>query len=140
MTIPFPDNGAAMSVLPDFDSAEFPPALKALRKRLGLSRTALAQKVQLSTAAIQRYEAEDASHIKPSREAYERLCAALTTLLAEAPPAAPAAAEASAAPPPPAEPVVAAVPLADVKLSEATLEQLIARAKMLGAKKVTVEF
>ncbi|KZE34488.1 helix-turn-helix protein [Crenobacter luteus] len=129
-----------MSVLPDFDSVEFPPALKALRKRLGLSRTALAQQVQLSTAAIQRYEAQDASHIKPSREAYERLCAALSALLAEAPPAAPAAAEASAAPPP--SPAAAPTPasLADVKLSEATLEQLIARAKLLGAKKVTVEF
>ncbi|WP_245944774.1 helix-turn-helix domain-containing protein [Crenobacter cavernae] len=112
-----------------------------MRKQLRLSRTALAQQVQLSTAAIQRYEAQDGSHIKPSREAYERLCAALSGLLAESPaepvraPAAPAPAPQAVAAPAPAP---AAVP--DVLLSEATLEQLIARAKMLGAKKVTVEF
>ncbi|RXZ43810.1 XRE family transcriptional regulator [Crenobacter cavernae] len=128
-----------MPVLPDFESAEFPPALKAMRKQLRLSRTALAQQVQLSTAAIQRYEAQDGSHIKPSREAYERLCAALSGLLAESP-AEPVRAPAAPAPAPQAvaAPAPAAVP--DVLLSEATLEQLIARAKMLGAKKVTVEF
>ncbi|WP_240674214.1 helix-turn-helix domain-containing protein [Crenobacter cavernae] len=110
-----------------------------MRKQLRLSRTALAQQVQLSTAAIQRYEAQDGSHIKPSREAYERLCAALSGLLAESP-AEPVRAPAAPAPAPQAvaAPAPAAVP--DVLLSEATLEQLIARAKMLGAKKVTVEF
>lgn len=133
---------SAMSVLPDFESAEFAPALKAIRKQLQLSRTALAAQVGLSTAAIQRYEAQDGSNIKPSREAYERLSKVLATLLADS-------ASATVSPPLPVTPpvaVVAAVPApaaplaAGILLADATLEQLIARAKAMGAKKVTVEF
>ena len=131
-----------MSVLPDFESAEFAPALKAIRKQLQLSRTALAAQVGLSTAAIQRYEAQDGSNIKPSREAYERLSKVLATLLADSAPAAvspppPAAPPVTGAPPPAAQP---AAPLTGILLADATLEQLIARAKAMGAKKVTVEF
>lgn len=135
-----PEN--AMSVLPDFESAEFAPALKAIRKQLQLSRTALAAQVGLSTAAIQRYEAQDGSNIKPSREAYDRLSKVLATLLADS-------ASAAVSPPPAVTPpvtVVAAVPApaaplpAGILLADATLEQLIARAKAMGAKKVTVEF
>ncbi|MDC7701358.1 helix-turn-helix domain-containing protein [Vogesella indigofera] len=132
-----------MSVLPDFESAEFAPALKAIRKQLQLSRTALAAQVGLSTAAIQRYEAQDGSNIKPSREAYERLSKVLAALLADN-------ASAATSPPPPVTPPVAvppattaqpAAPLAPgILLADATLEQLIARAKAMGAKKVTVEF
>ncbi|MFN4237635.1 MAG: helix-turn-helix domain-containing protein [Vogesella sp.] len=138
-----------MTVLPDFESAEFAPALKALRKQLQLSRTALAAQVGLSTAAIQRYEAQDSSNIKPSRDAYERLCKVLAELQQQA------GARAPASPPPrpvaanPATPV-AANPAAATRsepvlapgilLADATLEQLIARAKLLGAKKVTIEF
>ncbi|MCQ4145362.1 helix-turn-helix domain-containing protein [Vogesella sp. AC12] len=134
-----------MPVLPDFESAEFAPALKAIRKQLQLSRTALAAQVGLSTAAIQRYEAQDGSNIKPSREAYERLSKVLATLLADS-------ASAAVSPPPPVTPPVAvavaaataaepAAPLAaGILLADATLEQLIARAKAMGAKKVTVEF
>lgn len=131
-----------MSVLPDFESAEFAPALKAIRKQLQLSRTALAAQVGLSTAAIQRYEAQDGSNIKPSREAYERLSKVLATLLADS-------ATAAVSPPPPVAPSVAvaptptaqpAAPLTGILLADATLEQLIARAKAMGAKKVTVEF
>lgn len=136
---------SAMPVLPDFESAEFAPALKAIRKQLQLSRTALAAQVGLSTAAIQRYEAQDGSNIKPSREAYERLSKVLATLLADS-------ASAAVSPPPPVTPPVAvavaaataaepAAPLAaGILLADATLEQLIARAKAMGAKKVTVEF
>lgn len=135
---------SAMSVLPDFESAEFAPALKAIRKQLQLSRTALAAQVGLSTAAIQRYEAQDGSNIKPSREAYERLSKVLAALLADS-------ASATVSPPPPVTPpvavaVAAAVPVpaaplaAGILLADATLEQLIARAKAMGAKKVTVEF
>ena len=83
-----------MTVLPDFESAEFAPALKALRKQLQLSRTALAAQVGLSTAAIQRYEAQDSSNIKPSRDAYERLCKVLAELQQQA------GARAPASPPP----------------------------------------
>ncbi|MDC7713072.1 helix-turn-helix transcriptional regulator [Vogesella sp. LYT5W] len=131
-----------MSVLPDFESAEFAPALKAIRKQLQLSRTALAAQVGLSTAAIQRYEAQDGSNIKPSREAYERLSKVLATLLADS-------ATAAVSPPPPVAPPVTiapaptaqpAAPLTGILLADATLEQLIARAKAMGAKKVTVEF
>lgn len=138
-----------MTVLPDFESAEFAPALKALRKQLQLSRTALAAQVGLSTAAIQRYEAQDSSNIKPSRDAYERLCKVLAELQQQA------GARAPASPPPrpvaanPATPV-AANPAAATRsepvlapgilLADATLEQLITRAKLLGAKKVTIEF
>lgn len=131
-----------MSVLPDFESAEFAPALKAIRKQLQLSRTALAAQVGLSTAAIQRYEAQDGSNIKPSREAYERLSKVLATLLADS-------ATAAVSPPPPVAPPVTiapaptaqpAAPLTSILLADATLEQLIARAKAMGAKKVTVEF
>lgn len=131
-----------MSVLPDFESAEFAPALKAIRKQLQLSRTALAAQVGLSTAAIQRYEAQDGSNIKPSREAYERLSKVLATLLADS-------ASAAVSPPPPVAPPVTvaptpaakpAAPLTGILLADATLEQLIARAKAMGAKKVTVEF
>lgn len=129
-----------MSVLPDFESAEFAPALKAIRKQLQLSRTALAAQVGLSTAAIQRYEAQDGSNIKPSREAYDRLSKVLATLLADS-------ASAAVSPPPAVTPpvtVAAAVPAAPlpagILLADATLEQLIARAKAMGAKKVTVEF
>ncbi|MDC7708352.1 helix-turn-helix domain-containing protein [Vogesella indigofera] len=131
-----------MSVLPDFESAEFAPALKAIRKQLQLSRTALAAQVGLSTAAIQRYEAQDGSNIKPSREAYERLSKVLAALLADS-------ASAAVSQPPPVTPPVAvaaavpapAAPLATgILLADATLEQLIARAKAMGAKKVTVEF
>lgn len=133
-----------MSVLPDFESAEFAPALKAIRKQLQLSRTALAAQVGLSTAAIQRYEAQDGSNIKPSREAYDRLSKVLATLLADS-------ASAAVSPPPAVTPpvtvtVAAAVPApaaplpAGILLADATLEQLIARAKAMGAKKVTVEF
>ncbi len=134
-----------MSVLPDFESAEFAPALKAIRKQLQLSRTALAAQVGLSTAAIQRYEAQDGSNIKPSREAYDRLNKVVATLLADrassaavdSPPVAvmPPVAAAPATTLPPAAPLAAGILLAD-----ATLEQLIARAKAMGAKKVTVEF
>ena len=134
---------SAMPVLPDFESAEFAPALKAIRKQLQLSRTALAAQVGLSTAAIQRYEAQDGSNIKPSREAYERLSKVLATLLADS-------ASAAVSPPPPVTPPVTvaaaiaaepAAPLAaGILLADATLEQLIARAKAMGAKKVTVEF
>lgn len=138
-----------MTVLPDFESAEFAPALKALRKQLQLSRTALAAQVGLSTAAIQRYEAQDSSNIKPSRDAYERLCKVLAELQQQA------GARAPASPPPrpvaanPAPPVAAnpaAVPRSEpvlapgILLADATLEQLITRAKLLGAKKVTIEF
>ena len=131
-----------MSVLPDFESAEFAPALKAIRKQLQLSRTALAAQVGLSTAAIQRYEAQDGSNIKPSREAYDRLSKVLAALLADS-------ASTATSPPPPVTPPVAvtattappAAPLAPgILLADATLEQLIARAKAMGAKKVTVEF
>ena len=138
-----------MTVLPDFESAEFAPALKALRKQLQLSRTALAAQVGLSTAAIQRYEAQDSSNIKPSRDAYDRLCKALAALQQQAGPRAEAAAPArpvpagvvaplaaNPAPAPRSEPVLAP----GILLSDATLEQLIARAKLLGAKKVTIEF
>jgi len=138
-----------MTVLPDFESAEFAPALKALRKQLQLSRTALAAQVGLSTAAIQRYEAQDSSNIKPSRDAYERLCKVLAELQQQA------GAHAPASPPP--RPVAAnlATPVAanpaaatrsepvlapGILLADATLEQLITRAKLLGAKKVTIEF
>lgn len=138
-----------MTVLPDFESAEFAPALKALRKQLQLSRTALAAQVGLSTAAIQRYEAQDSSNIKPSRDAYERLCKVLAELQQQA------GARAPASPPPrpvaanPSTPVAAnpaAAPRSEpvlapgILLADATLEQLIARAKLLGAKKVTIEF
>lgn len=138
-----------MTVLPDFESAEFAPALKALRKQLQLSRTALAAQVGLSTAAIQRYEAQDSSNIKPSRDAYERLCKVLAELQQQA------GARAPASPPPrpvaanPATPVAAnpaAAPRSEpvlapgILLADATLEQLITRAKLLGAKKVTIEF
>lgn len=138
-----------MTVLPDFESAEFAPALKALRKQLQLSRTALAAQVGLSTAAIQRYEAQDSSNIKPSRDAYERLCKVLAELQQQA------GARAPASPPPrpvaanPAPPVAAnpaAAPRSEpvlapgILLADATLEQLITRAKLLGAKKVTIEF
>ncbi|MEC5205733.1 transcriptional regulator with XRE-family HTH domain [Vogesella perlucida] len=138
-----------MTVLPDFESAEFAPALKALRKQLQLSRTALAAQVGLSTAAIQRYEAQDSSNIKPSRDAYERLCKVLAELQQQA------GARASASLPPrpvaanPATPVAAnpaAAPRSEpvlapgILLADATLEQLITRAKLLGAKKVTIEF
>ena len=132
-----------MSVLPDFESAEFAPALKAIRKQLQLSRTALAAQVGLSTAAIQRYEAQDSSNIKPSRDAYERLCKVVAELLQHSTPVpAPAARPAAAAMPPAlaaplrAEPVLAP----GILLADATLEQLIARAKSMGAKKVTIEF
>lgn len=136
-----------MTVLPDFESAEFAPALKALRKQLQLSRTALAAQVGLSTAAIQRYEAQDSSNIKPSRDAYERLCKALAALQQQA-----GVQEATTPPVPLASPAVrevnslASVSLAEpllapgILLADATLEQLIARAKLLGAKKVTIEF
>jgi len=136
-----------MTVLPDFESAEFAPALKALRKQLQLSRTALAAQVGLSTAAIQRYEAQDSSNIKPSRDAYERLCKALAALQQQA-----GVQEATMPPVPLASPAVrevnslASVSLAEpllapgILLADATLEQLIARAKLLGAKKVTIEF
>lgn len=136
-----------MTVLPDFESAEFAPALKALRKQLQLSRTALAAQVGLSTAAIQRYEAQDCSNIKPSRDAYERLCKALAALQQQA-----GVQEATMPPVPLASPAVrevnslASVSLAEpllapgILLADATLEQLIARAKLLGAKKVTIEF
>lgn len=138
-----------MTVLPDFESAEFAPALKALRKQLQLSRTALAAQVGLSTAAIQRYEAQDSSNIKPSRDAYERLCKVLAELQQQA------GARAPASPPPrpvaanPAPPVAANPSAATrsepvlapgILLADATLEQLITRAKLLGAKKVTIEF
>lgn len=138
-----------MTVLPDFESAEFAPALKALRKQLQLSRTALAAQVGLSTAAIQRYEAQDSSNIKPSRDAYERLCKVLAELQQQA------RARAPASPPPrpvaanPAPPVAANPSAATrsepvlapgILLADATLEQLITRAKLLGAKKVTIEF
>jgi transcriptional regulator with XRE-family HTH domain len=138
-----------MTVLPDFESAEFAPALKALRKQLQLSRTALAAQVGLSTAAIQRYEAQDSSNIKPSRDAYERLCKVLAELQQQA------GAHAPASPPPrpvaanPSTPVAAnpaAAPRSEpvlapgILLADATLEQLITRAKLLGAKKVTIEF
>lgn len=138
-----------MTVLPDFESAEFAPALKALRKQLQLSRTALAAQVGLSTAAIQRYEAQDSSNIKPSRDAYERLCKVLAELQQQA------GARAATSPPPrpvaanPATPVAAnpaAAPRSEpvlapgILLADATLEQLITRAKLLGAKKVTIEF
>lgn len=136
-----------MTVLPDFESAEFAPALKALRKQLQLSRTALAAQVGLSTAAIQRYEAQDSSNIKPSRDAYERLCKVLAALQQQA-----GVQEAVMLPVPLASPVVRepsslasasqAEPLLapGILLADATLEQLIARAKLLGAKKVTIEF
>lgn len=138
-----------MTVLPDFESAEFAPALKALRKQLQLSRTALAARVGLSTAAIQRYEAQDSSNIKPSRDAYERLCKVLAELQQQAgarapasPPPRPVAANtvtpvaANPAAAPRSEPVLAP----GILLADATLEQLITRAKLLGAKKVTIEF
>lgn len=138
-----------MTVLPDFESAEFAPALKALRKQLQLSRTALAAQVGLSTAAIQRYEAQDSSNIKPSRDAYERLCKVLAELQQQA------GARAVASPPPRAAVASTTAPVAanpaasprsepvlapGILLADATLEQLIARAKLLGAKKVTIEF
>ena len=138
-----------MTVLPDFESAEFAPALKALRKQLQLSRTALAAQVGLSTAAIQRYEAQDSSNIKPSRDAYERLCKVLAELQQQA------GARAAASPPPrtvaantvtPVAANPATVPRSEpvlapgILLADATLEQLITRAKLLGAKKVTIEF
>ncbi|MDC7715766.1 helix-turn-helix transcriptional regulator [Vogesella sp. DC21W] len=132
-----------MSVLPDFESAEFAPALKAIRKQLQLSRTALAAQVGLSTAAIQRYEAQDGSNIKPSRDAYERLCKVLAELLqhsstpaATLPRPAPQVLPAVAATAVRSEPVLAP----GILLADATLEQLIARAKSMGAKKVTIEF
>lgn len=138
-----------MTVLPDFESAEFAPALKALRKQLQLSRTALAAQVGLSTAAIQRYEAQDSSNIKPSRDAYERLCKVLAELQQQAGARVPASplprpvaantvtpVAASPAAVPRSEPVLAP----GILLADATLEQLIARAKLLGAKKVTIEF
>lgn len=132
-----------MPVLPDFESAEFAPALKAIRKQLQLSRTALAAQVGLSTAAIQRYEAQDGSNIKPSRDAYERLSKVLAELLQNSSsPAAPAA-----RPVPQTLPALAAAPVRSepvlahgILLADATLEQLIARAKSMGAKKVTIEF
>ena len=138
-----------MTVLPDFESAEFAPALKALRKQLQLSRTALATQVGLSTAAIQRYEAQDSSNIKPSRDAYERLCTVLAGLqqqggarAAASPQPLPVAA--SVATPAAANPVATSrsepVLAPGILLADATLEQLIARAKLLGAKKVTIEF
>ncbi|ASJ22946.1 transcriptional regulator [Laribacter hongkongensis] len=109
-------------------------ALKTLRKQLGLSRTALAGKVGLSTAAIQRYEAQDASHIKPSREAYERLCAVLAELAPATLPAGPEQAGIGHAP-------AGSVPEPlSIPLAEAGIEQLIARAKALGARKVIIEF
>ena len=123
-------------ILPAFEHPDFPVALKTLRKQLGLSRTALAGKVGLSTAAIQRYEAQDASHIKPSREAYERLCAVLAELVPATPPASPAQAEAgNARTQGGSMPEPLSIPLA-----EAGIEQLIARAKALGARKVIIEF
>ena len=125
-----------MPILPAFEHPDFPVALKTLRKQLGLSRTALAGKVGLSTAAIQRYEAQDASHIKPSREAYERLCAVLAELVPATPPASPAQAEAgNARTQGGSMPEPLSIPLA-----EAGIEQLIARAKALGARKVIIEF
>jgi transcriptional regulator with XRE-family HTH domain len=133
----------AMSVLPDFESAEFAPALKAIRKQLQLSRTALAAQVGLSTAAIQRYEAQDGSNIKPSRDAYERLCKVLADLLQHSPaPAAVTPPMASPVTPVALPPVVRSEPLLapGILLADATLEQLIARAKSMGAKKVTIEF
>lgn len=141
-----------MPVLPEFDSAEFAPALKAIRKQLQLSRTALAAQVGLSTAAIQRYEAQDGSNIKPSRDAYERLCKVLAALLQQAPTPQPATLAGTrplpAVTPPPATLPAPPLPAADdsvlltpgILLVDATLEQLIARAKALGAKKVTIEF
>ncbi len=123
-------------ILPAFEHPDFPVVLKTLRKQLGLSRTALAGKVGLSTAAIQRYEAQDASHIKPSREAYERLCAVLAELVPATPPASPAQAEAgNARTQGGSMPEPLSIPLA-----EAGIEQLIARAKALGARKVIIEF
>ncbi|MBP8813554.1 MAG: helix-turn-helix transcriptional regulator [Laribacter sp.] len=125
-----------MPILPAFEHPDFPVVLKTLRKQLGLSRTALAGKVGLSTAAIQRYEAQDASHIKPSREAYERLCAVLAELVPATPPASPAQAEAgNARTQGGSMPEPLSIPLA-----EAGIEQLIARAKALGARKVIIEF
>lgn len=138
-----------MTVLPDFESAEFAPALKALRKQLQLSRTALAAQVGLSTAAIQRYEAQDSSNIKPSRDAYERLCKVLAELQQQADARAPASppprpVAANPATPVPANPAAATrsepVLAPGILLADATLEQLITRAKLLGAKKVTIEF
>ncbi|WP_144370689.1 helix-turn-helix domain-containing protein [Vogesella urethralis] len=138
-----------MTVLPDFESAEFAPALKALRKQLQLSRTALAAQVGLSTAAIQRYEAQDSSNIKPSRDAYERLCKVLAELQQQAGARAPASPSprpvaANPAPPVAANPAAATrsepVLAPGILLADATLEQLITRAKLLGAKKVTIEF
>ena len=125
-----------MAVLPDFESAEFAPALKAIRKQLQLSRTALAAQVGLSTAAIQRYEALDGSNIKPSRDAYERLCKALATLQQPDPVAIPA----STLPGPAPTPAIAPSASAAILLADATLEQLINRAKALGAKKINIEF
>ncbi|MGL6070417.1 helix-turn-helix domain-containing protein [Craterilacuibacter sp.] len=130
-----------MTVLPVLESPDFPSALKNLRKELQLSRTALADKVGLSTAAIQRYEATDNSHITPSPQAYERLVRALADQQVKSAPVPaarirqlPAIMEAPprAEQPPP--------PLPAILLTDATLEQLIARAKILGAKKVTIEF
>ncbi|MCL6263520.1 helix-turn-helix transcriptional regulator [Craterilacuibacter sp. RT1T] len=133
-----------MTVLPAFESPDFPLALKTLRKALHLSRTALADKIGMSTAAIQRYEATDSSHIKPSAQAYEKLCQELAKLQSAAKPVPVARTSPSAPPAPPPPPAVisptAQPALPDILLTEASLEQLIARAKMLGAKKVTIEF
>ena len=123
-------------ILPAFEHPDFPVVLKTLRKQLGLSRTALAGKVGLSTAAIQRYEAQDASHIKPSREAYERLCAVLAELAPATLPAGPEQAGAGHAPA-----LAGSVPEPlSIPLAEAGIEQLIGRAKALGARKVIIEF
>lgn len=131
----------AMTVLPALESPDFPSVLKNLRKELQLSRTALADKVGLSTAAIQRYEATDNSHIKPSPQAYERLVRVLAELQVKStvqPAARIRPAPAIMDPLPQTE--LAAPVLPAILLTDATLEQLIARAKMLGAKKVTIEF
>lgn len=131
-----------MAVLPELESTEFASALKAVRKQLRLSRTALADQVGLSTAAIQRYEALDASNIKPSRDAYERLCKVVDTLLAQQVelPAANLAAPVAPRPAVIAEDIAPKALPSGILLADATLEQLIARAKMLGARKVTIEF
>lgn len=129
------DGAYCVPILPAFEHPDFPVVLKTLRKQLGLSRTALAGKVGLSTAAIQRYEARDRA-IKPSREAYERLCAVLAELVPATPPASPAQAEAgNARTQGGSMPEPLSIPLA-----EAGIEQLIARAKALGAGKVIIEF
>lgn len=130
-----------MTVLPVLESPDFPSALKNLRKELQLSRTALADKVGLSTAAIQRYEATDNSHIKPSPQAYERLVRALADQqVKSAPPPATRIRQVPAVMEAPARTEQPSPPLPAILLTDATLEQLIARAKILGAKKVTIEF